>query len=95
MDTYLAPLKKYITPLKRYGLVIAVAAIGATYGYLVLTAGQQADLRPSDQEIANELLGSTRPKLDDSSANKLLQLEAQNIEIQAIFNEARQNPFAE
>lgn len=95
MEKYLPLIRKYITPLKRYVAVISIAAIGAVYGYLVLTASQQANVRPSDDEVNNAYTKTSRPKLDDSAAKKLLQLESQNIDIQAIFDEARQNPFAE
>ena len=35
------------------------------------------------------------PKIDENAVKNIEQLEDQNIEVQSLFNEARNNPFSE
>lgn len=95
MEKYLPQLKKYVSPIKRHIVLICIVLIGAAYGYLIMTASSQTEVAPSETEIANKFQGTSRPKLDDSAAKRLEQLQEQNIEVQAIFDKARNNPFSE
>ncbi len=81
--------------LKRYCVILCAIIFGAMYGYLVFTAGQQAELEPSETAINEAFKGTSRPKLDESAAEQLRQLESSNNDVQSIFNEARNNPFSE
>lgn len=81
--------------VKRYVVVLVMVIFGGMYGFLIYTSSQQAERQPSEVEISNKFQGAKRPKLDESIAQQLTQLEDQNIEIQTLFEEARSNPFAE
>lgn len=95
MEKYLSIIRKTLAKIKPYLPIILFTIVGATYGYLVLTASQQSSLQPTDAEINENITKSSRPRVDEASAEKLEQLESQNVEIQAIFDEARKNPFSE
>lgn len=95
MQNILSRLQKILPLLQRYAVTLCFIAIAAAYGYIVLSASKQADLQPSETAINEQFQGTSRPRLDPAVADKLRQLEAQNIEIGAIFNEARNNPFSE
>lgn len=88
-------IQKILPVLQRYAVTICFLAIAAAYGYIIVNASQQASLEPSETKINEQFQGASRPKLDPQIAEKLQQLEARNIEIQSIFNEARNNPFSE
>ncbi len=83
------------TFLRQYVVLIVIIIFGAMYGFLILTSTKQVDNQPGENQISEKLQGTTRPKLDEAVANKLNELEEQNIEIQSIFQEARNNPFTE
>lgn len=80
---------------KRYSIIIFIIIFGALYGYLVYTAGQQAELEPSQKQISDAYTGISRPQLDAAIADKLRSLESSNVDVQTIFNDARNNPFSE
>lgn len=88
-------LQKLLETFKRYVFVICVVLFGGLYGTLIYTAGQQAALEPSESEITEKYKAAARPKLDEDTVNKLESLESTNVDVQAIFDEARQNPFNE
>lgn len=95
MEKLLPYAQKITGLLKRYAVVLCTIVFGAMYGYLVYTAGQQAELQPSETAVNEAYKGAARPRLDAGVAQQLEQLEASNVEVQAIFNEARNNPFSE
>lgn len=80
---------------KRYIVLIVIIVFAAMYGFLIYTSSQQAERQPSEVEITTRFQGVKRPKVDESVARQLTQLEDQNIEIQTLFEAARSNPFAE
>ncbi len=81
--------------IRRYAVVLCFIIFGAMYGYLAYTSSQQAMFEPSETEIAERFKGVKRPRVDESAAATLMRLQDQNIQVQTLFNEARNNPFAE
>lgn len=90
-----AQLQKLVGTLQRYAIVICFVIFGAMYAYLIHASSQQTANQPSDTEINEKFQGAKRPKVDESAARTLQQLSDQNIEVQALFDEARNNPFDE
>lgn len=95
LDKLLKPLSKIGVLLQKHVIVICFVVFGAMYGYIIFTSSQQASKHPSDAEINNKFQATKRPKLDDSAAETLRQLSDQNVEVKALFDEARNNPFSE
>lgn len=95
LNKYLPAIQKLTGILRRYMVMICIIAFGCLYGYLVYTAGQQAEIEPSEHEISAAYQGVNRAKFDESVADKMRQLESSNISVQALFEAARSNPFAE
>ena len=81
-------MKRYIT----FGFVLIVLII---YGYLVFHINTLAAKEPDEDAVTERLKTVQRPRIDDESLQKILQLEGQNIQVQTLFNEARENPFTE
>lgn len=88
-------LLKALNSLKKYTVILVVVIFGAMYGLLINTSSQFAKQEPTQVEIDEKFQGASRPKIDEAAARKLTELQAQNIEIQTLFNEARNNPFSE
>lgn len=88
-------LQKILIAAKRYAVMLCFIIFAAMYGYLAYASGQQAAQEPSEAEISERFKGVKRPKVDESAAATLQRLEDQSIEVQALFNDARSNPFAE
>lgn len=63
--------------------------------FLVFQINHYAGVEPSDQEINDKLETVQRPHIDQDSIRKIQQLQDQNIEVQSLFQQARDNPFSE
>lgn len=95
MDRIKPQLQKLTTLLKQYVVLICIVIFGSMYGFLIYTSGKLAERTPSEAKVSEQFQGSSRPRLDESVAQKLIELQDQNIEVKTLFEEARQNPFAE
>jgi hypothetical protein len=95
LSKLMSPLKKFAAIFKRYVVMLCIVIFGAMCAYLVYTGGQLAKRSPSEAEINDKYQGSSRPKIDPAIAQKLSELQAENIEIKTLFENARSNPFSE
>lgn len=80
---------------KRYSVFIFIVAFLSLYVFLVSRIGQliESEIPQTATEATTKPI--SRLKVDKQAAEHMEQLESQNIEVQTLFNDARQNPFAE
>lgn len=81
--------------VQRYMVLIFILAFVGVYGFLVFRINSLTSSEPSDDAVAERLKTVQRPRIDQNAVDKIEQLKAQNIEVQTLFNEARNNPFNE
>ena len=97
LDLKAIPAK--LTPIlgwaKRYVAMMFIACLVGACGFLLLRVNSLASGEPDDDAVAERLKTVQRPKLDQAAVDKIQQLKDQNIEVQSLFDQARQNPFAE
>lgn len=79
----------------RYMLLTLFLPFMIVYFALVLRINQLSSAQPSAVEVNNKLDTISRPKVDKNALAKIQQLQDQNIQVKALFDEARQNPFSE
>lgn len=91
----LAKIIPYITGLKKYLVFIFIITVLGLYGYLVFSINTLAQKEPDESAIIERLKTVQRPKIDQDALDKIQQLQAQNIQVQTLFNQARDNPFNE
>lgn len=95
LKTIQTSLKPVLAKLGRYLSIIVIVTFVSMYGYLLLKINSLTSAKPSDQAITEKLKTVQRPRVDEKAAEKMQQLEDQNVSVQTLFNDARQNPFAE
>jgi hypothetical protein len=81
--------------LKRYMVLIFILALVSIYGFLVFNINAMAQKEPTEDAVQEKLNTVQRPKIDKQSLDKIQQLEDQNIDVQVLFKQARDNPFSE
>lgn len=95
MEALTEKLMPVVSFVKRYGVLMVIVGFGLIYGYLILLSGSLAQSEPSDQQVTESYKGADRPKIDQVIVDKLNELEDQNVQFQALIDEARRNPFSE
>lgn len=95
MKNSLEQLAPMVETLKKYLSIIVIVAVGGIYAFLVVTAGSMVENDPSQAEISDAYKKAKRPKIDDIVVKKITELQDQNVQFQALIDEARDNPFVE
>lgn len=88
-------LKRYAKKAERYIIVSFIVLVLGLYIFLVLQISNAAQSEPSQANISEQLGTVKRLKIDQESINKIQQLQDQNVVVQSLFEEARDNPFQE
>jgi hypothetical protein len=81
--------------LKRYTKFIYFIAMLLAATFLVFRINQLSNVQPSDDAITEKLQTVQRPRLDADALQKIQQLQDQNVQVQSLFEQARNNPFSE
>jgi hypothetical protein len=81
-------LKRYIKFIFFIGTLLAAA-------FLVYRINQLSNIEPSEEAITEKLQTVQRPKVDPDVLQKIQQLQGQNLQVQSLFDQARNNPFSE
>ena len=95
IDDLSTKIKPAFAFLRRYIVIIFIAILVGMYGFLVLRINHFATTEPTDDAVTEKLQSAQRPKIDQSVVDKIQQLQDQNIQVQSLFEQARQNPFNE
>lgn len=99
MKLNLKELPKLLKPVKafseKYGTFLIISGVLILFGFVFYRIGYFNNLEPSEERIEEKLLTVQRPKIDKAVVEKLENLEQQNIQVQSLFNQARENPFRE
>ncbi len=83
-----------LVKIKRFAPIITIIGIVAVYVFLILQISNATQQTPSEELTSAQSEGNIkRLKIDQESVTKIQQLEDQSVGVQALFNEARQNPF--
>lgn len=89
-------LAKVSEVAKKYAAFSFVVVFLCIYVFLVQHIGKLINSDVPPQTVTET---STKPisrlQFDKNAVDQMKQLEAQNIEVQTLFNQARQNPFTE
>jgi len=81
--------------LKRYRVILFIVALVGLYSVLVLRINMLNNQVPDDNAVTTELQAVHPPKLDPTIVTKIQQLQDNSVDVQALFNQARNNPFQE
>jgi hypothetical protein len=77
----------------RYSIFIAFIAI--VYSFLILKAITLSHAQPSVIAVQKQSTSTTGPQINPSIVIKINQLQNNSVNVNALFNQARQNPFQE
>lgn len=75
--------------------LIFFVILTSLYGYIVWRINILSNAPPSQTDIDIAQQSVPRPKISDSTIDKLTNLQDNSVRVKALFNEARQNPFQE
>ncbi|HSX52893.1 MAG TPA: hypothetical protein VLF90_00780 [Patescibacteria group bacterium] len=95
LKTIKAKLPELWQLLRRYRVLIFIVILFSIYSILVYRINVLNNQTPSQDDITAKLKTSQSPKIDQSVVDKIKQLQDNSVDVQSLFNQARNNPFQE
>lgn len=90
-----AALFTLLSKLSRYVAILFTLLVLALYGYLILHVSSLTQAEIDQTEVLERLQATRRTEVDQRAVDRILLLQDQNVQIESIFEEARENPFSE
>lgn len=88
-------LKKLLKLLAKYATFIVIILVLASYGFLVIRIKSLVTNDPNSDAVDQRIKALPRLAIDKNTLTKIQQLQDSNIQVKALFNSARNNPFQE
>jgi hypothetical protein len=99
MSIQVKDIPKKILPIldeaMHYSVFIFILLSLGLMGYLVFRVNQLSRLEPTEDAVTEKLETIPRPRVDENIVKKIEKLRDQNVKVETLFEEARNNPFAE
>jgi hypothetical protein len=93
INTDIEKLVSWLKVIRRYSVVIFLVFIVALYGFLMLRISSLSSGQPSQEAVSSQVQAAQIPHIDQSIVNQLQTLQDNSVNVQALFNQARSNPF--
>ncbi len=99
MNIHLQNIPTLFTPLlnkiRQYaGFVIVLLVLGG-FAFIIMRISYYATLEPSQTAIDEKLLNLKQTRINQEAIDKIEKLNSTNVDVKALFDEARDNPFHE
>lgn len=85
----------YLYVARQNAALIFIVFLVAIYGFLTWRIMQLMQTQPSSSDVSAQLQTVGVPKVDPTVVQKMEDLKDNNISVQALFDNARSNPFQE
>lgn len=86
-------LKVMLRKFRRYALVVFLVFVGCIYSFLLLRTSTLNSAQPSADAVTNQVKAARLPHIDQSVVNQLKTLRDNSVNVQALFDQGRNNPF--
>ena len=79
--------------IMRYSLPIFIIFVALIYTFVVFRIHSLSSAQPSDAEVQKQVQAAQIPHIDKAVVQQLESLQDNSVNAQALFNQARSNPF--
>jgi len=80
--------------LVRYMPLMVFVLIALVYGFVLVRITMLANAQPNDSTVVGQIADLT-PHIDQNAVRQLQSLEDNSVNVQSLFEDARNNPFGE
>jgi hypothetical protein len=78
---------------RRFSLLLFIGFIAILYGFVLLRINSLSNVQPSPESVTSQVKAAGVPHIDESVVQQLESLHNNSVNVQALFNDARNNPF--
>jgi hypothetical protein len=92
-DNLKVQLQQLATQFKKLRIPLFLLLVVVVYAFVAWRISVLQNAQPNPNSVSAQLQSSTQ--IDQATINKIQQLQNSSISVNALFNQARQNPFQE
>ncbi|HVV66911.1 MAG TPA: hypothetical protein VHB72_02465 [Candidatus Saccharimonadales bacterium] len=78
---------------RRYSFIIFLIFIACVYGFIIMRINDLNNAQPSPDAVSSQVKADRIPRIDQNVVQQLQSLQDNSVNVQALFNQARNNPF--
>ena len=82
-----------VNKARRFSFPLFLGLVAILYGFLLLRINGLNNTQPSADSVTSQVNAAQVPHIDESTVRQLESLQNNSVNVQALFNEARSNPF--
>jgi cell shape-determining protein MreC len=82
-----------VAEIRRFSLVLFIIFVALLYGFVLLRINNLGSAEPSPDSVTSQVQAARVPHIDESVVKQLESLQNNSVNVQALFNQARSNPF--
>lgn len=81
--------------LGQYSGLLFFLLVSCVYGFVLVRISTLSNIQPGSADVGAQASSTTIPKVDPKIANQLEALKDNSVNVQTLFERARDNPFQE
>lgn len=93
LASLLTTARSLAVKFRRYSFLLFVVFVSVLYSFVVFRVNSLVSTEPSPEAVAGHVKAAQVPKIDETVVKQLKSLEDNSVSVQALFDEARRNPF--
>ena len=93
LKSVIARLTSLGQQVRPYALLIFILFVALLYGFVLLRVNSLSHAQPSADAVSGQVKAAKLPHIDQTVVNQLQSLQDNSVNVQALFNQARNNPF--
>lgn len=83
----------YLRAVMPYSFVIFVVIVAGIYGFIMFRVNTLSNQQPSADAVSGQVQAAQALRVDPKVVEQLKSLQDNSVSVQALFDEARANPF--
>lgn len=88
-------LEHIFSQIMRFRVLLFMVVLLLVYGFMVWRVNVLSTAEPDASAVASKTQSLNTPKVDQATIDKIKQLQDNSVNVQALFDQARNNPFHE
>jgi hypothetical protein len=88
-----AKAEQWLRSVRRFSLPLFIGFVAILYGFVLLRINTLGNVQPSPESVTSQVKAAGVPHIDESVVQQLESLHNNSVNVQALFNDARNNPF--
>lgn len=82
-----------VAKARRFSLLAFIVFVALLYGFVLLRISSFSNAQPSPDSVTSQVRAAQVPHIDKAVVKQIESLHDNSVNVQALFNEARNNPF--